>query len=188
MSPKRGGREKQRQGREDGAGCQATVPPHHPDAHRRTNARVGSGRPAAQLSVSAEGDQSKLLAGRKAAALTRRMPLNKQPKAAQRTRREEAWCTPRTNQLQGHRGALRGRTPCALHNSVENNVRKENGYLCTQNEPQVPQDNDLSKASGQGQGQLGGGAGEEADFSFTVSLTAGRWNIRQPPKSFQETN
>lgn len=35
----------------------------------------------------------------------------------------------------------------------------------------MPQENDLSKASGQGQGQLGGGAGEKAGFSI-VSLTS----------------
>lgn len=83
-------------------------------------------------------------------------------------------------QLQGHKRALKGRTLRAEHSSVENNVQKENGHLCTQNESKVPQENDLSKASGQGQGQLGGGgAGEEADSSFTLSLTAGGWNEHQ---------
>lgn len=47
--------------------------------------------------------------------------------------------------------------------------RRRMGTCVHRMNPKAPHD-DLSKASGQGQGQLGGGAGEKADFSI-VSLT-----------------
>lgn len=118
----------------------SSIPPHHQDTGMNA---AGSGTPAVKLPVSA--NQSRLRERRR----TTEKP-HATEETAQGSTEDQAGRTVK-GQLQGHRRALRGRDPCASHSSVES-TDQENGYLCTQYDSKVPQENYLSEASGQGQG------------------------------------